>query len=508
MVTPVKSNSPSVQPASPSTSGPASQASESRSESPIQSTSPRSESPTGLQSRQQAQSLAGGGSESPLAGGSPVSSLAGGGPANEGIQQGAAVGPNDVSTDPEIRMRNDVATHKADPKDRARQANANAASAGYKRRWPTVSDITAIGNQSLATAAGSAVAFGGRGVANTLVDTAAKTAIPDPYIAAAASGVVKHGIGTLAAAAGTQLNQTKVAPFLDQHTGARHIPTPVPVILPDERREALNGFKADYGNKMAGEIESQQKAAGANPTAGALAYGVGSLGASVAQSLVTDPLTKAAVVAGGPTIGGALLGAKIGHQKATSTYYAPTGEGITKLDREIARRAADNDPYDSDGMKEALKNIEKEPHNLYYTDNPSADTKAAALAEKAAKRPRTKEGIYESLTHRATVLERGLRATDGLQTLGAIAGAGLGVGVNPLAGTLATAAVNAVGIGSAVQPGGLLAEINAFPANDVKIAAGEPPIAPQGLGGVNQVPLGAPPVPAPEDLVEQGRAQL
>jgi hypothetical protein len=503
MVTSVKSNSPSVQPASPITSGPASQESGSRSGSPIQSTSPRSESPTGLQSRQQEQSLAGGGPASSLAGGGPASSLAGGNPAsslaggdpaNEGIQQGAVVGPNNVSTDPQTRMRNAAARLKERPLSAAAQSEGNEASQSYKRRKTTFADVAAIGNQGLATATGSSAAFGLRGAANSLVDTAAKASIPGPH-GAAAGAIVKYFAGTAAAAVGTQLNEAKIAPYLDQNTGVRHVPTPISAILPDDRREALNGFKANYGDDMKVDIISKQEKAGTPQTlVGALAYGTGAFGATVAQSFVTNPIAKAAIVAGGPTVGGAILGATTGYQKATATYNAPTEQGITNLRNRVAERDANNDPYDSDGMNDQLKRIETQPHNLYYTDNPSADTKADALAEEAANRPRTGEGIFKSFVHRAVALERDLRVANGAEGTGTAGGHYYETAFGPLAGTLATASANGVGMAASVMSG-LLKTTEGFPENDADIAETEIPRA-----HVYE--------PAPEDLAEQGGTQL
>jgi hypothetical protein len=541
MVTSPKSSSPSVNPPSLSTSGPASQESESRSGSPIQSTSPRSESPTGLQSRQQAQSLAGGGPASPLAGGGstenqgirqgqannpkspagggpasslaggdPASSLAGGGPAsslagsgpasplagsgpteNQGIQQGQANHPNNVLTDPEETMRSAVRMSKQHPHNRNLQTEAHRASLNYKQRSTTNADIAAIGNQAVTTAASSLAELGSRGALNSITDSLSNASIPNPYGAAAASGVVKHGAGTMAAALGTQLNQTKVTPLLDRYTGTRHVPTPTTTILPENHKDALDLLKDGYGSNMQVDIYNKQKRAGTlNPTVGALVYGAGEFGAAVAQSFVPDPLAKAAVAAGGPTVGGALLGAKIGHQKATSTYDAPTEQGITDL---VGRHA--NSPYDNEAMNAQLRDIETRPHNLYYTENPSAAIKAHDFEERAANRPSTGMGITESLANRSVELGRGLRVADGLQAVGSIgAAAADAIFPFPLAGALVAGAFNGAGIGDAVQHG-LLETIEGFPANERAIAARERQNA-------------AAQDPAADDLAEQGNAPL
>jgi hypothetical protein len=558
MVTSVKSNSPSVQPASPSTSGPASQESGSRSGSPIQSTSPRSESPTGLQSRQQAQSLAGGGPASPLAGGGPASSLAGGGPAsslagggpasslagggpasplasggstenqgirqdqanhpkslagggsasllagggpasplagggpteNQGIQQGQANQPNNVLTDPEETMRSAVRMSNQHPHNRDLQTEAHRASLNYKQRSTTNADIAAIGNQAVTTAASSLAELGSRGVVNSLTDSATNVATAIPYAAATGSAVLKHGVGSLALAAGTQLNQNKVTPLLDRYTGTRHVPTPVTTILPENHKDALDLLKADYGSNMEIEIYNKQKRAGTlNPAVSALVYGAGEFGATVAQSFVPNLGAKAAVAAGGPTVGGAILGGIVGHQKATATYNAPTVQGITDL---VDRHA--NRPYDSEAMNAQLRDIEKQPHNLYYTENPSAAIKAHDFEERAANRPSTATGIAHSYGNRALDLERDLRVADGLQAAGSIGAAAINT-ASPLVGALIAGASSGVGIGTAIQQQGLLETIREHPAYDRAIAADER------LNAAAQDP-------AADDLAEQGNAPL
>jgi hypothetical protein len=407
-------------------------------------------------------------------------------------------------------MRNAVARFEENPSSEAAQLAGNEASQAYKRRRTTFADGAAISNQSLATGIGSFIAFGGRSVANSFTDTAAKASIPNTYAATAASAVVKYGLGTFAAAGGTQLNQNKTAPFLDQNTGPRHAKTPLAFILPDTYRNALNNLKPGYGDGVLAAIKAKQNAAATpNATIGALAYATGAIGSALGQYAVSNPGAKAAIGAAGPTAGGLALGAATGVQKATATFKAPSREAIDGLTRRHI-----NKQLTSDEMDLELENMKLQPHNLFYTADPSAAEKAEDLAKKADERPRTLKGQSESLVHRTVGMEKGLRGANIVQTAGAIGGVALDT-ISPFGGAALRAVANGVGIGGAVQVG-LLAQVGKLNENDKAIADREPQRVYTDLDDTNQTSLAATQAalaatqipPLPEDLAEQGRARL